>query len=117
MTKKYSEPTILPRERAFLIGVELRAQETLLTLDESLDELELLAETSGLSVVGRSTQRLDKPYVQTYIGPGKIDEIKTLASEIGVDVILFDNELSPRHLRGTRRTLSGRILSYLIEQH
>jgi len=99
MTKKYSEPTILPRERALLIGVELRTQETLLSLDESLDELELLAETSGLSVVGRSTQRLDKPYVQTYIGPGKIDEIKTLASEIGVDVILFDNELSPRHLR------------------
>jgi GTP-binding protein HflX len=99
MTRKTTEITIAPRERALMVGVELRGDDNLLSLDESLAELRLLADTAGLDVVGESTQKLDRPYVQTLIGPGKIEEIKALVEEVQGEVLLFDEELSPRHLR------------------
>lgn len=99
MAKKIPESTLRPRERAFLVGVEIRGEEHLLTLHDSLTELGLLAETAGLQLVGQSTQHLEKPNVKTYIGSGKVDEIRMLAEEVKADVLLFDNELSPRHLR------------------
>jgi GTP-binding protein HflX len=99
MAKKIAESTVAPREKAFLVGVEIRGEEHLLSLNDSLAELVLLAETAGLQVVGQSTQHMDRPNVKTYIGSGKVDEIRMLAEEVRTDVILFDNELSPRHLR------------------
>ncbi len=99
MAKKTPEPTRQPRERAFLIGVEIRGEDHILALKDSLTELGLLAETAGLQVVGQSTQHMEKPNVKTYIGSGKVDEVRMLAEEVRADVILFDNELSPRHLR------------------
>jgi len=99
MAKKIPESTLRPRERTFLVGVEIRGDEHLLTLKDSLMELALLAETAGLQVVGQSTQHMEKPNVKTYIGSGKVNEIHMLADEVKADVILFDNELSPRHLR------------------
>ena len=99
MAKKVPEPTQKPRERALLVGVSLRGQEYLLNMEDSLSELSLLAKTAGLDVVGQVTQKLDKPYVQTFIGPGKIDEVQALVEETLAEVILFDDELSPRHLR------------------
>lgn len=99
MAKKKPEPTLKPRERAFLVGVEIRGEEHLLTLKDSLTELGLLADTAGLLVVGQSTQHMEKPNVKTYIGSGKVEEVRMLAEEVKADVILFDNELSPRHLR------------------
>jgi GTP-binding protein HflX len=99
MPKKFTEPTKAPRERTLLVGVGIRGEENVLTLEESLAELELLAVTAGLFVVGQSIQRLGKPYVQSYIGTGKVDEIKAMINELGVGIVLFDNELSPRHLR------------------
>ena len=99
MAKKNPEPTILPRERTFLVGVDLYQQRTLLPLEDSLTELALLADTSGLDVVGELTQKLDRPHVKTYIGPGKVDELKALVEETLTQVIIFDDELSPRHQR------------------
>lgn len=99
MVNKKVEETILPRERAFLVGVELRHEENLLTLDDSLQELALLANTAGLDVVGQTTQRLDSPNSKTFIGHGKVEEVQALTSELCADIILFDEELSPRHLR------------------
>jgi GTP-binding protein HflX len=99
MAKKTPEPTTRPRERAFLVGVELKGREELLSLDDSLMELALLADTAGLNVVGQATQRLDQPNSQTFIGPGKVEEVKALVVEFGAEVILFDEELTPRHLR------------------
>jgi GTP-binding protein HflX len=61
--------------------------------------LALLSSTAGLDVVGHSTQKLDRPYVETYIGPGKVEELKALAEEALADLIVFDDELSPRHQR------------------
>lgn len=99
MAKKIPEPTERPRERAFLVGIEIRDQENLLSLEDSLAELGLLAETAGLDVVGQATQRLEHPNPQTFIGPGKVEEVYALAEEVRAEVILFDEELSPRHLR------------------
>ena len=99
MAKKTPEPTIAPREKAFLVGVDLYQQKVLLPLEDSLTELALLADTSGLDVVGELTQKLDRPHVKTYIGPGKVDELKALVEETLSQVVIFDDELSPRHQR------------------
>jgi GTP-binding protein HflX len=99
MAKKIPEPTLHPRERAFLVGVEIYGSNELLSLSDSLRELELLADTAGLEVVGQTTQKLDHPNSRTFIGPGKVEEVKALAEEFPAEVILFDEELSPRHLR------------------
>ena len=99
MSKKIAEPTLQPRERAFLVGVELRGEPSLLNLEESLAELALLAETAGLEVVGETTQRLEQPNPVTYIGSGKVDEVKAFLEETLADIVIFDVELSPRHQR------------------
>jgi GTP-binding protein HflX len=99
MSKKIPEITRGPRERAFLVGVDLYQQKSFLPLTDSLAELALLSNTSGLDVVGELTQKLDRPHVKTYIGPGKVDELKTLVEETLAQVIIFDDELSPRHQR------------------
>ena len=99
MAKRTPQPTIAPRERAFLVGVDLFKQKNFLSLGDSLTELALLADTSGLEVVGELTQKLDRPHVKTYIGPGKVDELKLLVEETLSQVIIFDDELSPRHQR------------------
>ena len=109
MAKKSPEPTIRPRERAFLVGVEIRGRENGFTLDDSLAELALLADTAGLSVVGQLTQKLEHPNSQTFIGPGKVEELQALANEFQAQVILFDEELSPRHLRELERIFKDQI--------
>jgi len=96
-------PTEPPRERAFMVGVELSGKPGLLSIDDSLSELALLADTAGLVVVGQTYQRLQEPNPQTYIGKGKVSEIRTLAASLVADVILFDDELSPRHQRELER--------------
>ena len=99
MPKRIPQPTQPPRERAFLVGVEIYHQKHNLSLEDSLIELALLADTAGLDVIGDLTQKLDRPYVETYIGPGKVEELKALAEETRSQVIIFDDELSPRHQR------------------
>jgi len=99
MVRKGPEPTGSPIQKALLVGVDLYRNSDLLSLSDSLEELSLLAETAGLEVVGQTTQKLDHPNPNTYIGPGKVEEVRALAEELQAQVILFDDELSPRHLR------------------
>jgi GTP-binding protein HflX len=89
--------------------VELYQQKTHLALQDSLDELTLLADTAGLDVVGELTQKLDRPHVKTYIGPGKVDELKSLVEETRSQVIIFDDELSPRHQRELQEILGRNV--------
>ena len=100
---KKALPTERPPERALLVGVELRGSKNVLSLDGSLKELALLADTAGLSVVGELRQRLQKPDSKTYVGSGKVREIRALAEETLADIVLFDEELSPRHQRELER--------------
>jgi len=109
LAKRIPQPTTLPRERAFLVGVELYQQKTFLALADSLTELALLADTSGLEVVGELTQKLDRPHVKTYIGPGKVEELHSLVEETLTQVVIFDDELSPRHQRELQEDLGRNV--------
>ena len=93
------EPTLKPKERAILVGVDIKKQNKLLSLQDSLNELQMLAETAGLNVVGKITQNIIAPNPKTFVGKGKVAEIQNLAEEKIADVIIFDDELSPRHQR------------------
>ncbi len=109
MSKKTPEPTVSPRERAFLVGVEIFGQDHLLTLEDLLTELALLADTAGLEVVGELTQKVDRPNAVTFIGSGKVEELKALAEETLAQVVIFDNELSPRHQRELQEHLGNSV--------
>jgi len=111
VSKKITQPTTLPRERAFLVGVEIYGKKQLLSLEDSLAELALLANTAGVTVVGELTQKLQRPHVETYIGPGKVSELKALAEETLAEVVIFDDELSPRHQRELEKALGLRVNS------
>ena len=109
MPKKLPEPTAFPKERAILVGIELRDTARFLNLEDSLRELELLAETAGVDVVAVASQRLDKPNSDTLIGSGKVEEISALIEEYQADIVLFDEELSPRNLRGLEEKFSDQV--------
>jgi GTP-binding protein HflX len=110
MSKKIPEPTRPPRQRAFLVGIEIKNQLGLLSINDSLAELSLLADTAGLDVVGETYQKLDAPHAETLIGAGKVEEIIALVEETLADVIIFDNELSPRHQRELEERFGQKIM-------
>lgn len=109
MARKIAQPTNPPRERAFLVGVDLFQDKPPLPLEDSLTELALLSDTSGLEVAGELTQKLDRPHVKTYIGPGKVEELKALVEETLSQVVIFDDELSPRHQRELQEALGRNV--------
>jgi GTP-binding protein HflX len=109
MPKNIIKPTRNPIERAYLVGVDIFKDETLLTIDDSLDELSLLAKTAGIEVVGRNLQKMNHPNPKTFIGSGKVDEVAALAEESASDVIIFDDELSPRHQRELENIFGDKI--------
>ncbi|MFT7267947.1 MAG: GTP-binding protein HflX [Roseivirga sp.] len=76
---------------------------------EYLAELAFLAETLGLEVVKSFTQRLDKPEVRTFLGKGKLEEVKTYIKAEGVGVIIFDDDLSPSQVRNLETELEVKI--------
>ncbi len=100
--------TYKPAEQALLIGVETGKQ--LWKLDDSLDELEQLAATAGVEVVGRISQKLSSPNPATLVGKGKLQEIKAAQEETGADLLLFDEELSPSQQRNLEDALDTKIL-------
>lgn len=80
-------------ERAVLVGVEWRQSSW--PVGRSLDELERLADTAGAIVVGRLTQRLERPVPKSFIGSGKVEELKSLVGRLEADVVIFDEDLTP----------------------
>ena len=80
-------------ERAVLMGVEW--QDGGWPVERSLDELARLADTAGAVVVGRLTQRLDRPVPRSFIGSGKVAELQGLVMGLEADVVIFDDDLSP----------------------
>jgi len=101
--KQFAEADQL--DRAFLVGVALRQERALLSLEDSLNELGLLAETAGIAVVGRSSQLLRQINPKTMIGSGKLAEIFEQATMLDANVLIFDDELSPRHQREIEKRL------------
>ena len=94
-----------PRERAFLVGTEFSGAHEQWRAADSLEELALLADTTGLEVVGSTYQRLKQPFPKFLIGPGKVEEIAALQSELGYDLVVFDDELTPSQNRNLEEAL------------
>ncbi|HEX5478666.1 MAG TPA: GTPase HflX [Dehalococcoidia bacterium] len=94
-------------ERALLVGVERTQGRDGLSEERSLDELELLAETAGAQVTGRVMQRLASPHPATYIGKGKLEEVKARRDGDGYTMVLFDDELSPSQQFTLENALGG----------
>ncbi len=101
--------TTPPPERAIVVGVELSGQPGLLPLEDSLDELALLADTAGVEVVGSISQRLNKANPATLMGSGKLEELKMAALDMEAEVVIFDDELSPRQQRELEKYLGDEI--------
>ncbi|MBQ8308130.1 MAG: GTPase HflX [Alistipes sp.] len=96
-------------ERAVLVAVIRDGQEPRLT-EEYLDELEFLAETAHIQTVKRFTQRLPQPSSRIYVGPGKLEEISVYCKEQEIDVVIFDDELSPSQTRNIEQAMPCRLL-------
>lgn len=95
--------------RALLIGVELRGSRPVLSAEDSLDELALLAHTAGVTVQDRVVQRVGRIDPATFIGPGKLSELAEAIPEQQVNMVIFDDELSPRHQRELEKVFGENI--------
>jgi len=86
-------------ERTYLVGIGIKGGRPLLSVDESLEELALLAETAGMEVVGMTRQQVSRVDPKTFVGSGKVEEIKADLELQEAATVVFDDELSPRHQR------------------
>ncbi|MCC2547291.1 GTPase HflX [Hymenobacter sp. BT175] len=96
-------------ETAVLVAVPDKRQPDSQT-QEYLDELAFLAETAGAQVTQRFVQRLDKPDTRTYVGEGKLAEIKAYVRHSGSSMVIFDDDLSPSQLRNLEAELGVKIV-------
>ena len=96
-------------ERAIFVSV-ITPNNTEEQVIEYLDELQFLAETAGAVGEKRFIQRVDRPNSKTYVGSGKLEEIKAYIVENEIQLVIFDDELSPSQLRNLERELECRIL-------
>lgn len=95
-------------EKAILVGVALQEEGiNYERMCEYLDELAFLAETAGAETIKVFTQNLDKPVNSTFIGKGKLEEIRQYIEENETDLVIFDDELSPTQLRNIENELKG----------
>ena len=95
--------------RAVLVSV-IRDQQDPRQTEEYLDELEFLAETAGIVGIKRFTQRLPNPSARIYVGPGKLEEIAAYCEQNEIDVVIFDDELTPSQTRNIEAAMTCRIL-------
>jgi GTPase len=101
--------TEIKKERAVLVGVITNDQSEE-QVKEYLDELVFLTDTAGAIPVKKYMQRVNIPNPRTYIGSGKLEEIKQFVLENEIDIVIFDDELSPSQQRNIERELEIRIV-------
>jgi GTP-binding protein HflX len=97
MDRSRTETTARAKQRAYLIAA--------LETGDDLSELRELLRTAGVAVVGQAVQHRDKPHPNTYLGPGKLLEVKDAAKDADANVIVVDDELSPRQERNLEKEL------------
>ena len=95
------------KERVILVGVQADDNED---TEKSLDELEELAQTAGAETVGRIIQNREQIHPGTYVGKGKLDEIKSLLWETDATGIICDDELSPAQLGNLQDALDTKVM-------
>lgn len=96
-------------EKVVLIGVITQLQDEGQS-KEYLDELEFLTQTAGGTVVNRFVQKLERPHPKTFLGTGKLDDVKTYIDVHHIGTAIFDDELSPAQLRNIEKILNCKIL-------
>lgn len=96
-------------EKAVLVGLISSSQDERQARDY-LDELEFLADTAGAVVLKKFTQKLDVPNTATFVGTGKLEEIRTYIKAAEADTVIFDDELTPTQLRNIERSLECKVL-------
>ena len=101
--------TAIPNHCCVLIGVINKLQDSGLA-NEYLEELAFLAETYGLKTIKTFTQKLEKPDKATFIGKGKLSEINQFVKDHAIDVVVFDDELSPSQQRNLEKELGKKVL-------
>lgn len=97
-----TEPTVL-------VGL-ITPQQSETQVREYLDELAFLCETAGAQPIARFTQKLDQPNSVTFVGKGKLDEIRAYVQENEIGMVVFNDELSPKQLRNIEKELQTKIL-------
>ena len=108
MAKKLHE-TAKVQETAVLVAVPSKTQPDEKTA-EYLEELAFLTETVGALTMKRFTQKLDKPDIRTYVGKGKLEEIKAFVEEFQIDMVIFDDDLTPSQVRNLESELKVKIV-------
>lgn len=109
MIEKKLYDTAKPQERAILIAVAPKQQDERLTQDY-LDELDFLSTTAKAIVLKRFVQKLERPDHSTYVGKGKLEEILTWMEDNPVDLVIFDDDLSPAQVRNLEAAFKVKIL-------
>ncbi len=107
MQKTYS--TASKQETAVLVAL-INKNQTKAQAQEYLDELAFLAETSGAKTLATFTQKFEKPDTRTFVGKGKLEEIKAFVVDNEIDMVIFDDDLSPSQVRNLERALKIKIL-------
>lgn len=97
------------QETAVLIGVINRQQDEV-QVQEFLDELAFLATTADVDPVKRFVQRLEKPDPRTFIGSGKMEQVKNYVKENNIDLVIFDDELSPSQIRNIEKEVGKKVM-------
>ena len=100
--------TAKSEETAVLVALRTKEQQDTVTL-EYLDELEFLAQTLGISTVKTFTQKTEKPDVRSFVGKGKLEDIKAYVRGEKVDTVIFDDDLTPSQLRNLEKELKCKI--------
>ncbi len=96
-------------EKAIIVGI-INQHQTEENVAEYLDELDFLVDTAGAIVVRRFTQKIDSAHPKTFVGKGKFEEIAKFVEENEIDLVVFDDELSPSQLRNIDQGLGCKVL-------
>lgn len=96
--------------KAFLVGVETHEPDALWEVGESLIELAELSRTAGLEVVGEMSQVRERPHTKFYVGSGKLEELRDQIIELGVEVLITDDELTPSQQRTLEMELKIKVM-------
>jgi GTP-binding protein HflX len=98
-----------PKEETAILVTLIRQQQSEQEVEEHLDELAFLAETLGAKTVYRFTQRMEKPDIKTFVGSGKLEEIRAYVAHFEVDMVIFDDDLSPSQMRNLENEIKVKI--------
>ena len=96
-------------EKAVLVGIFNQKQPEEI-LNEHLDELAFLAETAGAKTMKRFIQKMDRAHTATFVGKGKLEEIVTYIEAYGIDLLIFDEDLTPSQLRNIEAEVKVKVL-------